>query len=415
MKRFFLLFLFVILFSSTANAKDKVAIVATVGDEAITNKDILYRLKIMIMSSGQQGDSGTINRLTPQALEQLIDEKMFISQAKKLDYKVDQKQIDEAIEVLEKQNNMPENGLLSMMTANDVPHAAMFQKLEAEISHAFLVAREVTPKIKISDGEVEDFLKAESQVSTSNEYFIKEIVLPVDLPEEDEKILALARDLKKQIQEGADFAALAEANSKSPSLVNGGSVGWLDEKQIPQEIMSVINQQGLNKILGPIKSVEGYYLVIASEMRVITTANDNDIVELRQFSKLPKNQAEAEEISSKISSLNNVAEACLRTDLYAQANGLDAKNFGRVRMGDLPSGIRGVLSSTATAQFSKPISAPSGITSFIVCERSENTQAGFTDEQKQNAREILKLKRIDLAEQKYRRELRQKTNIDVRL
>ena len=386
--RIILLFLFIITISSAALAEDKLSIIATVGDEAITNKDLLNRLKIMIMSSGGQGDPETVSRLKPQALRELIDEKMYIAEAKKLKYNISKKQITAAIETLEQQNNMPKGGLLGMLSANKVPAEAMDEKLSAEISYAFLVAREVTPKIKISDDELTDFIKAETQVTTRDEFFIQEIVLPINLPEDDAKMLTLARDLKEKIKAGADFAAIAKANSKSPSFSNGGNVGWLDEKQIPQEIMAIIRQQGAGKVLGPIKSVEGYYLIIAKEKRTITSANDNDFVELRQFSKMPKAQTEIAPITAKVSGLNNVAEACLRPDAYAKTNAIDLKNHGRVRIGDLPSGVRNLLSTLGIAQFSKPITIPTGITTFLVCERAKGDTTTITDAQKEKAREI---------------------------
>ena len=160
MKKFYAFILFLALttlLSTPASADDKLSIVATVGDEAITNKDLLNRLKIMIMSAGIQGDPETVNKLKPKAVQDLIDEKMYVAEAKKLKYKVSEKQIADAIEALEKQNNMPKGGLLGMLEANNVPAEAMDEKLTAEISHAFLIAKEVSPKIIISDDELKVF------------------------------------------------------------------------------------------------------------------------------------------------------------------------------------------------------------------------------------------------------------------
>jgi len=415
MKIIYAFFLSLLLLSAPAHAEDKLAIVATVGDEAITNKDLLNRLKIMIMSSGGQGDPETVNKLKPKALQQLIDEKMYVAEATKLKYKVTKGQINEAISTLEKQNNMPEGGLLGMLKANDVPEVAMDEKLTAEISHAFLIAREVSPKIVITDAELDDFLKAETQVTTREEYLLKEIVLPINLPEDDAKMLTLARDLKAKIQAGENFEQLAQKNSQSPSATKGGNVGWLDEKQIPQEIMTVVKSQGLNKILGPIKSVEGYYLIIVQDHRTITSANDNDTVELRQFYKLPKAQKEVAPIQAKIASLNNIVEGCLRAEAYAKTNDLDVNNFSKVRIGDLPGGIQNILTTLETGKFSAPVSIPTGIATFLLCERAETPADEVSSEQKEKAKDLLKYKKTDLAAQKYMRNLRQKTNIDVRL
>jgi peptidyl-prolyl cis-trans isomerase SurA len=416
MRKFFTIIslLCLIALTPSAIAAEKISIIATVGDEAITTKDLLHRLKITIMSAGIQGDSETVNRLKPKALRELVDEKMYILAAKKNGYDIDIKQVDEAIATLEKQNNMPTGGLMGMMTANQVPTSAMREKIKGEISQAYLIAREVTPKIEISDAEVADFITAESQVTTRQEYSINEIVLPVNLPSEEEQILQQARNLKEQIKNGANFADIAKANSKSPSSRAGGKVGWLDTKQIPEEIISVLTAQGLNKILGPIRSVEGYYLIIVDGERVVSSAGDNDLVELRHFFAAPK---DAKDINAKqkISSLNNIGRACLQSEVYAKENSVGLQNFGRVRVGELPSGIRNIMTGLDTAKFSSSALTPSGYSTFIICERAQKTADDPTQQQKDDAKELLKLKKTELAAKKYFRELRSKTNIDVRL
>lgn len=400
--------------SHNALAAEKIGIIATVGDNAITNKDLLHRLKITMISAGIQGDPETVNRLKPQALRELVDEKMYILAAEKNGYKVDKEQIDEAIATLEKQNNLPKDGLKQMMLVNDIPLSAMREKIKGEISQAYLVAREVTPKIEISDAEVDDFLTAESQVTTRTEYSINEIVLPVNLPSEEEKILQEARELKERIRNGENFAEIAKANSKSPSYVAGGKVGWLDTKQIPEEIMTVLEAQGLNKVLGPIRSVEGYYLIIADAQRTVSSSGDNDLVELRHFFAAPKSPQDTA-AKQAVASLNNIGGACLNSDTYAKENSVSLQNFGRVRVGELPSGIRNILSSLDTAKFSTPTLTPAGYSTFLICERTQNAQDAPTQKQRDDARELLKLKKTELSAKKYFRELRSKTNIDVRL
>lgn len=416
MSKFHSLFLLaaLCLTATFAKAEERIQIVATVSDEAITNKDLLHRLKIMIISVGAQGDPQAGEKLRPKALRDLVDEKMYIAAASKLGYKVEQSQIDEAIATLEGQNNMPSGELLNMLNLNDVPSQAMFDKLTADISQAYLVAREVTPKITIEPAEVDDFLNAESQITTRKEFQLQELVLPVDVDADEQKTLSLARELKQEFLSGKDFAELAAKHSKSPSKRNGGNVGWLDSKEVPQEILTAIKAQGTKKILGPIRSVEGYYLVIANDERTISSEGDNDLVELRSFSKTPK-KSEEKQTQEKIASLNSVRKACLETEAYAKEQGVQVQNFGRARVGDLPSGIRNIIAGLETAEFSSPAITPQGFTTFLICERTKVAPSEPTEAQRLQAEELLKLRKAELAAKKYFRELRSTTNIDVRL
>jgi len=58
-------------------------------------------------------------------------------------------------------------------------------------------------------------------------------------------------DLKQQIEDGADFAEVAAANSKCPSGQQGGALG---------EFSLVFNEE-VGKVHGPVKTDFGYHLI----------------------------------------------------------------------------------------------------------------------------------------------------------
>lgn len=68
-------------------------------------------------------------------------------------------------------------------------------------------------------------------------------------------------DLKKQIEEGADFAKLAEQYSQCPSGGDGGELGTFGPGQMVKEFDEVVFSAELNKVQGPIRTQFGYHLV----------------------------------------------------------------------------------------------------------------------------------------------------------
>ena len=68
-------------------------------------------------------------------------------------------------------------------------------------------------------------------------------------------------ELKTQIENGADFAAVARDNSTCPSGRSGGDLGSFRPGQMVREFDQVVFSAPLNVVQGPVKTQFGYHLV----------------------------------------------------------------------------------------------------------------------------------------------------------
>ena len=68
-------------------------------------------------------------------------------------------------------------------------------------------------------------------------------------------------DIKKQIEEGADFAEMARSHSKCPSGQKGGALGEFSPGQMVKEFDEVVFSGDLDKIHGPVQTQFGYHLI----------------------------------------------------------------------------------------------------------------------------------------------------------
>ena len=68
-------------------------------------------------------------------------------------------------------------------------------------------------------------------------------------------------DLKKQIEGGQDFAAVAAEFSACPSGKSGGALGEFGPGQMVKEFDEVVFSGELNKVLGPVQTSFGYHLI----------------------------------------------------------------------------------------------------------------------------------------------------------
>ena len=68
-------------------------------------------------------------------------------------------------------------------------------------------------------------------------------------------------NLKKQIEGGADFAAVAQKHSSCPSGKRGGDLGEFGPGQMVPEFDKVVFSGEVGKVHGPVKTQFGYHLV----------------------------------------------------------------------------------------------------------------------------------------------------------
>ena len=67
--------------------------------------------------------------------------------------------------------------------------------------------------------------------------------------------------IKKQIEGGANFAAMAAKHSQCPSGKQGGALGESAPGQMVPEFDKVVFSGEVGKVLGPVKTQFGFHLI----------------------------------------------------------------------------------------------------------------------------------------------------------
>ena len=68
-------------------------------------------------------------------------------------------------------------------------------------------------------------------------------------------------ELKKQIEEGADFSEIAMKYSECPSGKSGGDLGSFRPGMMVKEFDTIVFNEEVGKIHGPVKTQFGYHLI----------------------------------------------------------------------------------------------------------------------------------------------------------
>lgn len=86
-----------------------------------------------------------------------------------------------------------------------------------------------------------------------------------------------AKELKAQIDGGADFAQLARENSSDGAAANGGDLGWFGLGMMVKPFEEAVVAMTPGEVAGPVKTDFGWHLVQLKETRVAARPSLDDL------------------------------------------------------------------------------------------------------------------------------------------
>jgi peptidyl-prolyl cis-trans isomerase C len=110
----------------------------------------------------------------------------------------------------------------------------------------------------------------------------------------DPEALAKAQELKKKLDGGADFAALAKTESDDTGTgAQGGDLGQFARGQMVPEFDTAAFAQPIGKVGDPVRSAFGYHIIKVEERKSKTLADMKEQIEKQLRPELAKAEVEA--------------------------------------------------------------------------------------------------------------------------
>jgi len=167
------------------------------------------------------------------------------------------------------------------MTVKPAEVDAYYRANQAKYAHGeqrnlrYLLAdyAKLRSQIVPSDAELRrKYEESKQQYSSPEAAHVLHILIkvnPGEPPAVDAAARAKAESIVRQLRGGADFAALAAANSQDPSsAANGGDMNWVDRGATVAPFENAIFSVPLNQVSDPIRTPEfGYHIVKVLERR----------------------------------------------------------------------------------------------------------------------------------------------------
>ena len=242
-------------------------IVATVNDEVITWSELMN----VIILDGKEFLSGVsgkereekIRELERPFLDNLIEMKLQLQQARKMGLDVNDAEIEGAINEIKNKYGLTDETLKDSLKAEGLTTEDYRARLADQILVRKAVNFAVRNNIVISDREIEKYYEDnKAKYDAGEKLKIRQIFFA--LPEDESQKQAVeskARDLEQRIKKGEDFAKLAREFSEDPSREFGGDLGYISRGSVLKEIEDVAVALKTGEVSRPFRSPAGLHII----------------------------------------------------------------------------------------------------------------------------------------------------------
>jgi len=398
-------------------------VVAVVNDEALTQYDLEEAKRIVLQQLKQQNvQQPAPDVLDKQLLERLVTERALLQYAKESGIKVDDTQVERAIQRIAEDNKMTVDALRQALAKDNVPYTKYRDDVRNEIVIQRLREREVDNRITVSDAEVEQYLATiKAQSGGEAEYRLAHILVLVPEQASSAQIEAKKRraeEALKSVGEGADFGQVAAGFSDASDALSGGNLGWRPGARLPTVFVDVVRGMKVGEVSPVLRSAAGFHIVKLLERRshdepsvVDQTHARHILVRVNEVTSEADAKAKIERLKDRLDSGAKFADlAKLNSEDPSSAKGGD---LGWINPGDVVPAFEEAMNKLAENQVSTPVRTSFGWHLIEVLGRRK--QDVTADRERTQAQLAIRQRKSEEGFQDWVRQTRDRAYVEVRI
>ena len=218
-----------------------------VNNEVITLHELNKKIKEVTGSTPEElmkRDERAFPGVRRQVIELMIDEKITDAKIRELGIKVSQKQIDEAVESVKRENQLTQEGLRSRLQRDGITWEKYVDKIKKELERQQLIHSEVRSKILITEDRIKRYYEEhKDQYTTDAKVHLAGIFLVSKNPHDQkgmELVIQKGEEILKSLQKGESFADLCRKYSDGPGADGGGDLGSFNTSKLDPEMRKIV-------------------------------------------------------------------------------------------------------------------------------------------------------------------------------
>jgi len=277
-KTLLIIFFIFLYYSSYIYAKDyelldriKVTVEGDVVTEREIHNEIINKYKNIDLKNLPSNEFNTIK---DQIIKLLVEKKLLIQYAEKINLTPTEKEIDFVIQNILKSNNLNLEDLEKQLKSDDNDLRSFKEDIKFKLTIQKIKDREIMPYVNISEFEIDGWIKNNNRTS-ENEYKISHILIKHN-NDRLKEIINIINSLKNKDQ----FSTIALKFSDGPNAENGGDLGWNKLQDLPEIFLEFVSNAKSGEISKTIESSNVIHFLKVDSIK--TTENSKEII-IRQY------------------------------------------------------------------------------------------------------------------------------------
>jgi peptidyl-prolyl cis-trans isomerase SurA len=397
-------------------------IVAVVNKEVITYSELNEAVGMAERQLRRQGTAAPERAmLERQMLERLILDKAQIQLARDTGVRIDELQLDRAVERIAQSNKMTLPDFRKALESDGVAFDTFRNDVRQQMVMARLREREVDNRVQVTDTEVDLFLEQMKTRPEGTEYDIAHILVRVPeqaSPERIREARTRAEQALADARGGSPFARVAAGFSDAPDALQGGALGWRSHERLPELFANALAAMQPGELSGVLRSPAGFHVLklidrrgAGAEAPVRQTRIRHILVRTNEIVSESEARRKLLDLRQRIASGADFAE-------LARANSDDgtAARGGEldwVYPGDTVAEFERAYEDLQVGELSEPVRTPFGYHLIQVLERRSSDVS--PERRRLQARQVLRDRKADEAYTEWLRQVRDQTYVELRL
>lgn len=248
-------------------------IAAIVDEDVVLQSELEQRLAdIRFQYTSRQQTLPPEDILKRQVLEQLILERIQLSQAERAGARIDDNSLNASISDIASQNAMT---LAQFRDKLESEKAGSYDQVREQIRREMIISRlrnkRVGDRIRITEQDIDNFLASpQSQLALETEYRLAHLSINVPdsaSPQDWENTKQKAEQALQQLKTGKPFFNVVTEFSNAEDALQGGDLGWRKTAQLPDLFRDAADLLQKGEFSPLLKSPAGYHIVTVIDKR----------------------------------------------------------------------------------------------------------------------------------------------------
>lgn len=399
-------------------------IIAVVNSELVTAAELEQRIQRIRIATTPRGTPPppVTDQLRQQALDSLIEERVLLTFARDSGVRVDDSEIDRAVQSIAVQNKLTLPQLRERVAAEGMDYARFRTTLRDQILLERVREREVGQRTRVTEAEIDKFLAERSaQGGRNSELNIAQILITVPEGASAEVVAqrqAMAEAALARVRGGEDFAAVAREVSEDANRARGGDMGLRPTSRLPDSFVAQVRDLQPGQVSPTLLRTGAGFHVLKLVERSDSSGVRITQTRARHILLRPSPQLSAELAQQRLADMRAQIERgsnnfeTLARQYSEDGSAAQGGDLGWVNPGALVPEFEEAMNRLSIGGLSQPVTTRFGVHLIEVVDRREATLDA--KQLREQARQALREQKYEEAFLEWVKDLRSRAYVEMR-